>query len=216
MNWKVIAGLAVVVLGGIAAYIWFRDPARKPMPLTPAAHVIQREIEAFKKAVETLDGQARQIAVSQARAVLADDYLSVREEAEIPARTMTEVEELKTRAPFRSVIDGFAFAGPGGEQKVPGFRFEPTSAAAILNAEFSQRATAVKERELLDRLGSLLRNVTQDDQWLDDNEMASTLRFITTPEPGKKAALSRAAAQASIVTFCRQGKIGTGRRPTAQ
>lgn len=211
-------GLIVLVLVAIGAIwfanFWFKDPAYKKIPLSPQPHVIQREAEALRSAVKAMDDQAHEVAASAARSALADNYLSLQEEQETPKRVTDEVEQIKARAPYAAVLDGFTFPGHGGEAvKVAGFRFNSATAAEVLENEFRSRGTAVKERELIERLRGLLRNSTQDSRWLDDKEKDTVLRFILTPETGKKAGLNRAVALATIDRFCKENGIGQGPKP---
>jgi hypothetical protein len=164
--------------------------------------------------VKALDDQAHEVASSAARSALADNYLSVQEEQETPKRVMDEVEQIKARAPYPAVLEGFTFPGQGGEAvKVAGFSFNSSTASDVLESEFRSRGTAVKERELVERLRGFLHNSTQDSRWLEDKEKDTLLRYILTPESGKKAGLNRAVALATIDRFCKENGVGQGPKP---
>jgi hypothetical protein len=212
----VVVGVVVLVVLVRFARIWFMDPSHTSVPLRPPAAVIQKEADELRAAVAALDAQAREAATALTREALADGYLSIQEEREVPQKAAAEAEAIKARAPFPAVIEGFTFTGrDGAEVKVAGFRFDAKVAEDILENEFNKRRTAVRERELLDRLRSLLRTNTQDDQWLDDKEQETVLRFIVTPEPRKDAGLKRPVALAAIDSFCKEHRIGRGLKPDA-
>jgi hypothetical protein len=212
----VVVGVVVLVVLVRFARIWFMDPSYTSNPLRPPAAVIQKEANELRAAVAALDTQAREAATMLAREALADGYLSVQEEREVPQKAVAEAEAIKARAPFPAVIDGFTFTGRDGlEIKVAGFRVDAKVAEEILDSEFNKRRTAVRERELLERLRSLVKTNTQDDQWLDDKEQETVLRFIVTPEPGKEAGLKRPVALAAIDSYCKEHRIGRGPKPDA-
>jgi hypothetical protein len=209
-----IVGGGVVVVAAIwFATVWFKDPGYKKTALSPPAAVVQREAEELRAAVKSLESLAQEAAAGAARTALADGYLTIQEEKDVPRQTMTAVGEIKARAPYPAVLEGFTFPTQGDQElKVAGFSFEEKDAVEILENEFTRRRTAVKERELIDRLRSLLRTNT-DDRWLEDKEAESVLRFITTPEPGKQAGLRHGTAVAVIDSYCKDNHINRGNKP---
>jgi len=206
----VIAGVIVIALAWLG-YQWFRDPGHQAVPLHPPDTMVQKDAGELGAAVKSLEALAQDAARSIVQAALKDDYLSAKEEREAPNSALAAAEEIKSRAPFPAVVEGFTFKSEdGSEMKVAGFSFTLEMARDLLETEFHKKTTAVKEVELLVRLRGLLKNQAQDDQWLDEKEMETVLNFICTPESGKKAALGRSLAQAAAVSYCKENNIGMG------
>jgi len=211
----IIVAVAVAVIAvGWFAFVWFAEPAMTKLPLHPTQAVIQKEAAELKSAVDSLETQAKEATNRLIREALSDDYLSVQEERDVLARSLQEVEDIKTRASSPALVEGFTFSQENGEKlTVAGFSFSDQKAQEIIETEFSRKTTAVKERELVELLRDMLKQNTQGDRWLDNEERDYLVRVLTTPRTGKKAGLNRAVAASTIESFCKANGIQTGQKP---
>jgi hypothetical protein len=215
---RLTLGIPVAVLVIVALYFgvkWFSDPATtaSSIPLGASQAAVQRDMDEFKGAVAKFRAEAQTGIVKLAQDAISDDFLSVEKEQTYSDRAAAEVESLKRQVPESAIRDGFVFHFPHPpDQRVAGFPFSGEEIHGILESEFGKRGTAVKERDLIERLRSMVQQFSQPDQRLDDTKRADVIRFITTPEQGKKAALSRKVAEATIDRYCREKGIRTGPR----
>ena len=214
-KWFVIAIVSIVALGGgLFAFKWFASPTGTTLPLRPTQAMIQREATELRAAIAEMETQAQEATLRLMREALNDDYLSVQEEQQAQARSLERAGEIKARATFPAMIEGFVFTQENGEKlSVGGFAFDGKKAQETLEAEFNRRATAVKERELIELLKDMLRQNTQSDHWLDDGERDHLMRFITTPRSGKNAGLKKTVAAGTAEDFCRTNGIRVGQIP---
>jgi len=209
-----VVAVAVVAIAWFGKN-WFGDPGMTRLPLGPPETVVQREAEELRSAVRALEGEAVATTKQLADAALKDDYLGIAEERDVVDKSVQEAEAIKSHASAAAMVQGFVFQqGKGVAINVKGFSFDPKRASDILEAAFRERPTAVKERDLSDRLRSLLKLQTED-KWLDDKQKDSLLRLISAPEAGKKAGLSRTVAVGIIDSYCKENGIHTGTRPEA-
>ena len=116
----VIAGVIVIALAWLG-YQWFRDPGHQAVPLHPPDTMVQKDAGELGAAVKSLEALAQDAARSIVQAALKDDYLSAKEEREAPNSALAAAEEIKSRAPFPAVVEGFTFKSEdGSEMKVAG------------------------------------------------------------------------------------------------
>jgi hypothetical protein len=212
--WIAILIGIVVVGGGWFAHRWWQSPTYVALPLRVSPGILQREAEALRAAVEKLKSQAQEKAMALVHEAISDDYWSLQDAQTIPRRMREVVETLKTSTPNESLIKGVTFSHDTGQQiVVPGFSFDDKDLREVLNGAFDKKPTVVKEQELIQRLEIILKQQTQYDGWLDDEERDNILRFITTPEDGKSTGLKREVALETITRFCRVNYIRTGPKP---
>jgi hypothetical protein len=191
-----VAGGAALVERGFR----FDDDALRPI-LQQAAATVREDAKRVQTGAVS---QAAQVVT----AALKDEYLSAQEEQDIIGSATKIAAAARTQARYPATVGGLTLSRETGHAlTVAPFSFGPADVQQVLQAELNKRPGAVRERELVSKLVGLLKEYTQEDQILQEEERDVVTRLVTTPEPGKLAALPAVKATRAISTFCRQNNV---------
>ena len=175
--WMIIGAIAVILLVWFAVR-YYSPPAMSDIPLYSTEKQIALEADELQGIVDSLYSSANNIASNVISAALADNYLTMNEEKEIPVEIMSNVEILNSRIKYSAVVDGFSFSiGSKKVREVKGYKYDADMINNQLESQFLQKGTAVKERILIAKLNNLLAQNTEDDKWLDDKEKRIVVNY---------------------------------------
>jgi hypothetical protein len=212
-QWWMVIGSIVVILLIVFAIRYYRPPAMSDVPLYSTEERITLEVEELKEMVDSMISTADQTTSEKISKALADNYLSTSEENKLPGEISSELEILNSNIKYPAVVSGFTFSlGNNRVKEVKGYKYGVDRIKSKMEEEFQKKGTAVKERELIEKLNSLISQNTRDDKLLDSKEKNIILNMITSPEPGKKSSLPASTANQIIDQYCRNNSIVQGEK----